>query len=444
MENRNFADKVSAFISENHLFGRDDRILVTVSGGADSVALLCLLHKSGYECMAAHCNFHLRGDESLRDEYFVRHLCEKLGIKCFVRDFDVHTYAKSNGISVEMACRDLRYEWFEELRQSSDCKVIAVAHHSDDNVETFFLNMLRGCGIAGLAGIKPVNGCVVRPFLSVGRAEIEKYLKEIGQDYITDSTNLESEYSRNKVRNIILPVIRRCFPEAGKALQRTLDNLAGDYAVFNDAVRKITSEISTLGNGRLTIDRQKLEGTAHPLTVLHEIVAPYGFNTMQQQSMLSTTTVGAVFRSGDMVAEIGRGVITLFRQPDAGEAYEFRLDNIPELPVRLKVEKTAFSKDFKFSGDPCTAYFDGRITAETLVLRHWRDGDRFRPFGMKGSKKLSDYFNDNKFSLADKKSVWLLCCDDRILWVVGHRASSDYKVTDETKEVVTISVDKNI
>lgn len=443
MENRGFEEKVAVYISENRLFDIGSRVLVTVSGGADSVALLCLLNGLGYDCVAAHCNFHLRGEESMRDERFVRALCGKLGVECVVRDFDVPAYMAEHKVSMEMACRELRYGWFEEVRESSGCAVIAVAHHSDDSVETFFLNMLRGCGIAGLAGIKPVNGRVVRPFLCVSRADIEEYLQEIRQDYIVDSTNHESEYSRNKVRNIILPVIRQCFPEADAALRRTLSNVAGGYAVFNDAIQRIRQDICTQDGDRLVIDRQKLEATAHPLTVLHEILSPYGFNGQQEKDMLATTTVGAVFRSGRFVAEAGRGVITLFEGNGRDdEAYEFRIDDVSRLPLRLKVEKSAYYPGFRFIGNKNTAYFDGSIAEETLTLRHWREGDRFRPFGMHGSKKLSDYFNDNKFSLADKRSVWLLCCGDRILWVVGHRAAADFMVTDTTKEIIAITVEK--
>ena len=225
MENRGFEEKVAVYISENRLFDIGSRVLVTVSGGADSVALLCLLNGLGYDCVAAHCNFHLRGEESMRDERFVRALCGKLGVECVVRDFDVPAYMAEHKVSMEMACRELRYGWFEEVRESSGCAVIAVAHHSDDSVETFFLNMLRGCGIAGLAGIKPVNGRIVRPFLCVSRADIEEYLQEIRQDYIVDSTNLESGAQYHPSGHpAMLPGCRCCitahFVEYGRKLCR--------------------------------------------------------------------------------------------------------------------------------------------------------------------------------------------------------------------------------
>ncbi len=440
MENRSFEEKVAVYISENRLFDADDRLLVAVSGGADSVALLCLLAGLGYDCVAAHCNFHLRGDDSMRDERFVRELCAKLGVGCLVRDFDVPAYMEEHKVSVEMACRELRYKWFEEVRVEAGCAVIAVAHHSDDSVETFFLNMLRGCGIAGLSGIKPVNGKVVRPFLSVGRADIESYLKEIGQDFVVDRTNLETEYSRNKIRNIVLPAIRRCFPDADAGLRRTLGNIAGDFAVFGEAVGRIKKDICTFEGGKTVIDRRKLGQTAHPLTVLHEIVSPYGFSAAQEKSMLSVSTTGAVFRSGDIVAEIGRGMITLFRDNFSDEAYDFRLADFSGLPLKIELEKSDYYPGFVFRRDSSMAYFDGRILNEALTLRHWREGDRFHPYGMRGSKKLSDYFNDNKFSLADKRSVWLLCSGERILWIVGHRASSDFSVTEATKEVVILTI----
>ena len=224
-----FAKRISAFISAHGLFTPDDRVLVTLSGGADSVALLHVLLELGYDCVAAHCNFHLRGEESMRDERFVRALCDKLGVQATFVDFDVDSYVSERKVSVEMACRELRYRWFEQMRRQFGCRVIAVAHHADDSAETFFLNLMRGTGLAGLAGIKPRNGVIVRPMLCVGRQDVEAYLAQLQQDYVTDSTNLESEYRRNKIRNIVLPALRKCFPGSDAALSATMANLSGDW-----------------------------------------------------------------------------------------------------------------------------------------------------------------------------------------------------------------------
>lgn len=209
-----FEEKTLRYIHRHMPAVANGKILAAVSGGADSVALLRVLAALGCNCIAAHCNFHLRGDEADRDEAFVRKLCHDIDIELRCTDFDVEAYKKSHGVSTEMACRELRYDWFERQRAALGCSVIAVAHHRDDNIETFFLNLVRGSGITGLAGIKPCNGKIVRPLLGSSRDEIINYLKTLGQDYVTDSTNLENDYARNKIRNVMLPEISRLFPSA--------------------------------------------------------------------------------------------------------------------------------------------------------------------------------------------------------------------------------------
>ena len=228
-----FIGRVEQYMARCGMPAPGARVLVALSGGADSVALLLVLRSLGYDCVAVHCNFHLRGEESMRDEKFVRGLCADLGLQLKVKDFNVKERMKADGVSVEMACRDLRYEWFEHERQSEQCCNIAVAHHSDDNVETLLLNMLRGTGIAGMAGIKPMNGYIIRPLLCVSRQEIEEFLKEVGQDYVIDSTNAVADVKRNRLRNIVLPVIMGQFPSAKTGFK------AKSCCIFNKAARTL-------------------------------------------------------------------------------------------------------------------------------------------------------------------------------------------------------------
>lgn len=436
-----FAKRISAFISAHGLFTPDDRVLVTLSGGADSVALLRVLLELGYDCMAAHCNFHLRGEESMRDERFVRALCDRLGVQAAFVDFDVDSYVADRKVSVEMACRELRYRWFEQKRTEFGCQVIAVAHHADDSAETFFLNLMRGTGLAGLAGIKPRNGAIVRPMLCVGRQDVEAYLAQLQQDYVTDSTNLESEYRRNKIRNIILPALRECFPGSDAALSATMANLSGDWLLLQELVGDYRRRAVTESDGVVRIDKAVVAQSAHPETLLHELLAPYGYNPTQTSALWqSAATVGAVFESADYLLEVGREQFVLM--PHDGlrndETFVFRLDDHTALPPFLEVEVVERTPDFKFVADGNLAYFDSEILSHELTLRHWWQGDRFRPFGMKGSKKLSDYFNDNKFSLLDKRRAWLLCASDTILWLVGHRAADAFRVTPATRQVVVL------
>lgn len=436
-----FAKRISAFISAHGLFTPDDRVLVTLSGGADSVALLHVLLELGYDCVAAHCNFHLRGEESMRDERFVRALCDKLGVQATFVDFDVDSYVSERKVSVEMACRELRYRWFEQMRRQFGCRVIAVAHHADDSAETFFLNLMRGTGLAGLAGIKPQNGAIVRPMLCVGRQDVEAYLAQLRQNFVTDSTNLESEYRRNKIRNIVLPALRKCFPGSDAALSATMANLSGDWLLLQELVEDYRCRAVSETDRVVRIDKGIIAQSAHPETLLHELLAPYGYNPTQTSALWkSMSTVGAVFESVDYLLEVDREQFVVMPhdglQDDA--TYTFRLDDHAALPPFLEVEIVERTPDFKFVADGNFAYFDSEILGHELTLRHWRQGDRFRPFGMKGSKKLSDYFNDNKFSLLDKRRAWLLCASDTILWLVGHRAADAFRVTPTTRQVVVL------
>ena len=436
-----FAKRISAFVSAHGLLRLDDRVLVTLSGGADSVALLRVLLELGYDCVAAHCNFHLRGEESMRDERFVRALCDSLGVPATFADFDVDSYVADRKVSVEMACRELRYRWFEQMRVEFGCQVIAVAHHADDSAETFFLNLMRGTGLAGLAGIKPRNGAIVRPMLCVGRQDVEAYLTQLQQDYVTDSTNLESEYRRNKIRNIILPALRECFPGSDAALSATMVNLSGDWLLLQELVGDYRRRAVAESDGVVRIDKAVVTQSAHPETLLHELLAPYGYNPTQTSALWkSAATVGAVFESADYLLEVGREQFVLM--PHDGlrndETFVFCIDDRTTLPPFLEVEIVERTPDFKFVADGNLAYFDSEILSHELTLRHWRQGDRFRPFGMKGSKKLSDYFNDNKFSLLDKRRAWLLCASDTILWLVGHRAADAFRVTPATRQIVVL------
>lgn len=419
------------------------KILAAVSGGADSVALLRVLAALGCNCIAAHCNFHLRGDEADRDEAFVRKLCHDLGIELRCTDFDVDAYKKSHGVSTEMACRELRYEWFERQRAALGCSVIAVAHHRDDNIETFFLNLVRGSGITGLAGIKPCNGKIVRPLLGSSRDEIINYLKTLGQDYVTDSTNLENDYARNKIRNVLLPEISRLFPSAMAGIELTLNNLQGDYAVWSGAVEAFKHDaVEACGHGQIKIDRRKLAASADPATLLNALLSRYGFNGEQTKAIASASRVGAVFESKEYVAEVGRNDISVFSPGSFNNAETYALSDAGRIEKEkgILIEIVDNSPEFEFDRSGKTAYFDADATGDRLTVRHWRQGDRFRPFGMKGSKKLSDYFNDHKFSLLQKLSTPIVEMHGRIVWIAGERAADDFRVTPSSRRILTMRV----
>lgn len=438
-----FEEKTLRYIHRHMPAVASGKILTAVSGGADSVALLRVLAALGCNCIAAHCNFHLRGDEADRDEAFVRKLCHDLDIELRCTDFDVEAYKKSHGVSTEMACRELRYEWFERQRAALGCSVIAVAHHRDDNIETFFLNLVRGSGITGLAGIKPCNGKIVRPLLGSSRDEIINYLETLGQDHVTDSTNLENDYARNKIRNVLLPEISRLFPSAMAGIELTLDNLQGDYAVWSGAVEAFKRDaVEACGHGQIKIDRRKLAASADPATLLNALLSRYGFNGEQTKAIASASRVGAVFESKEYVAEVGRNNISVFSPGSFNNAETYALSDAGRIEKEkgILIEIVDNSPEFEFDRSGKTAYFDADATGDRLTVRHWRQGDRFRPFGMKGSKKLSDYFNDHKFSLLQKLSTPIVEMQGRIVWIAGERAADDFRITPSSRRILTMRV----
>lgn len=413
-------------------------VLVALSGGADSVALLRMLLESGIDCRAAHCNFHLRGEESMRDEQFVRDLCQRLNVPLGVKDFDVPAYQSERGGSVEMACRELRYAWFELERERLGCSVIAIAHHADDQVETFFLNLLRGTGVKGLAGMQPLNGHIWRPLLGTTRQEIINYLESIGQDYVIDSTNAENEYRRNRLRNIVLPVIRQEFPDSMVRILDTMENLGRDHELINALVNEALPD-------ERHIDIATLCRWPHASTLLYHRIRHLGFNREQCVQAIEAADMGHTGRQ--FIA--GSHLLVINRQTIDIEDIAQRL-NI-EIPFDLKaglncpITITVTRGDAPFSPKMCdgsskVAFSTRLLDCQHIVLRHWQRGDRFKPFGLKGSKLVSDLFADLKLNHAAKQEAWLLEADGDIIWVVGHRASALYTVARESQEYLLLTL----
>ncbi|HRZ98461.1 MAG TPA: tRNA lysidine(34) synthetase TilS, partial [Paludibacter sp.] len=270
--------KVQKYIEKHSLLTPSAKIIVGVSGGTDSVVLLHLLQKLGYDCIVAHCNFHLRMDESDRDEAFVRSLANSMKLPCYIIDFNTVEYSGKHKLSIEMAARELRYNWFSELLKNQGAEAIAVAHHADDSIETMLMNLVRGTGIRGLSGIPVKNGCVVRPLLCCSRNEIENYLIENGLDHIEDSTNATSDYTRNKFRNEILPLLEEINPSVRQTFYQTIDRFEGIQAIYQQSLEKINSELVHNTINGVEINIEKLKSQAHVATILYEILFPYGFH----------------------------------------------------------------------------------------------------------------------------------------------------------------------
>lgn len=438
-----FIDKVQGYISDNGIFRPGQPVLVGLSGGADSVALLVTLHYLGYRCKAVHCNFHLRGEESQRDYVYSKFIGGKYADSFQYKDFDVHKYKAAHGVSTEMACRDLRYEWFKELSDENGQIPIAVAHHLDDNIETLFLNLLRGTGINGAHGMSPRNGIVVRPFLSVTRKEILEFLREEKVDYITDSSNLVNDVKRNKLRNIVLPVVKKQFPDAEKGLTLSLSNLKNNDSLYEEMVHIVSSRY-------ISVDGIAVTDIIHDIDnctlLLYEIVKDKGFNFTQAADMIEAArheASGKQFHSPKHIAILDRGRIRITYAPsEENSSYEVDLQSSGiNYPITLHISRTT-PKEMVIDRNNKALYLDGRILNDSpiLTLRRWQDGDRIHPYGMKGSKLLSDVFSNLKLSILDKQKVWLLCDNEKILWIIGIRGSKFYPVTDTTEEVIRIEL----
>ncbi len=419
-------EKVKRFIQTHQLLSEGARVVVGLSGGPDSVCLALLLDGLGYEVLAAHCNFHLRGDESTRDERFVAELCKRMGWKLWRTDFDTEGYAQRQKMSIEMAARELRYEWFRQLKEETQAEAIAVGHHQDDNVETMLLNLTRGTGIRGLCGIQPRNADVVRPMLCLTREEILTYLQNIGQDYVTDRTNLEDAYARNKVRLDALPLLEHINPGAMKNLASTQENLAEVMKVYQQAMQQSLAEcVEQRANGEIYIHIAKLQSHPSPISILHETLSPLGFNKAQMEDMLHT-----LHESGKVFTAEGRRAL-MDRQHIIVEAAHYPMPAIHQEVVDVQ--------DLHMQKDPSHAYLDADKLHGELTLRTPRTGDTFAPFGMGGKRKLlSDFLTDQKLTLFEKEHQPLLMDGNEIAWVVGRRSSELYRVDEHTKRVLQL------
>ena len=433
-------DQFQAYINRYNLLAESDKVILALSGGIDSMVLADLLLKAKVEFVAAHCNFHLRGEESDGDEKFVRDYAERNGIQCFVNHFETEKYAAEQSISIEMAARDLRYAWFEELRQQLGYDKIAVAHHADDQAETFFINLLRGAGLNGLKGMKPQNGVIIRPLLWASREQIRKYAVENQILWREDHTNAESVYLRNKIRNQLLPAFDELHAEARQGLYKSLEHLAAENELYRELLQEKLGQIIEYNGDIQRIPYSAFLIQHSSFQLLFEWLRQYGFNTDQCHFIYDAlgSSVGNQYCSPTHCVVIGRNELQLSEikaKTDDEIQIEIGEEEILS-PVHLCFSRFEKDADFIINKSPEVAQLDFDTLKFPLTLRHWRHGDRFHPLGMKGSKLLSDFFVDQKYTEWQKRNVWLLvAADGDILWVVGYRIDERYKVSISTKTI---------
>ncbi len=415
---------IAQYITHHHLLQAGDKVLVALSGGADSVALLHILTHLGYECQAAHCNFHLRGEESNRDENFVRALCETWGVTLHIKHFDTIRFADENGISIEMAARELRYQWFEALRIEHQLHAIAVGHHQNDQAETVLLNLQRGTGLRGLEGMHAKNGAIIRPLLATSRDFIEDYCTLNHLEYVIDSTNNNPIYQRNAIRQ----QLQAYSPAQVAHIAQTAERMQGYEAIINTYIEQQKSLLVQTTAQGIEIDIVGLLALPAAETVLYELLREYGFKTTQQIFAALSTQAGKQFRSDTHQAEIGREKIYIFPMKSQDTI-------VPTVVLEEASKPTIFP-----SADAHEIYVDGSVAEKHITIRRWKEGDWFIPLGMRGKKKLQDFFTDMKLSRHEKDNIWLLCADDDIVWVIGYRIDDRYKITAQTKTFTHISV----
>ena len=508
-----FVNQVRHFAHHHQLFTPRGKYIIALSGGADSVSLLLVLKhlesELGITLEAAHCNFHLRGDESLRDEQFCQQLCRRLHVPLHLVHFDTHAYADLHHVSIEMAARDLRYAYFEQLRRDIHAHDICVAHHRDDSVETLLLNLVRGTGLRGLRGIQPRNAHIIRPLLSHSRQQIEQYLDALGESYVTDSTNLHNDVKRNKIRLNVIPLLRELNPSVSQSIFETSLRVTEALKIFDDAIQRSIADVTTPPSGdtcrgctclkctnqpvekcpnqavekctnqpllvhlrqvhplsncpnqpvencttpqtqnpQLTISVPRLKQQPSPEYTLHEILSPRGFTSAQIEQIytsLDTNPTGKIITS--CTHELAFDRSTLILQPKTPTPL-VRPMHIPETGtyvlsdnLKLKVETEECGDRYEPSRAADCACLDASDIKFPLTLRHTQPGDRFVPFGMTGTKLLSDYLTDRKKNIFEKRAQLVLTdAQQRILWLVGERTDNRFRITPNTQQALRLTL----
>ncbi|MBI2731215.1 MAG: tRNA lysidine(34) synthetase TilS [Sphingobacteriales bacterium] len=450
----------TAYIITQNLFSPKDKLLLAVSGGIDSVVLVELCKQAGFDFAIAHCNFKLRGEESNRDEQFVKALAEKYGVPFFVKAFDTKTIAQQQKTSIEETARNLRYQWFEEIVNSQWSMVnekkneiihhspftihILAAHHADDTIETVLMNFFRGTGIKGLRGIQPKQGKVIRPLLFARRKELEDFVKANHLEYVSDATNFENEYTRNFFRNKVLPSIKEYFHAADENILCNAERFREVEELYNQAILLHKKKLMEQKGNEFYIPVLKLKKSTPLHSIIYEIVKDFNFTAHQTEEVMALLDS----KTGKYISSSTHRIIKnrnwlIIAPVAAADAQIYVIEKWESnvqcsmFNVQLTFEATT---NHKLQTKNNIAQLDAAEIKFPLLLRKWKAGDYFYPLGMKKKKKLSRFFIDTKLSKTEKEDVWVMESDKRIFWVVGHRIDERFKVTDKTKEVLKISI----
>jgi len=433
--------KFREHIYYNFPFLKDKKLLIAISGGLDSVVLTQLLYKLNYNITLAHCNFQLRGKESDLDELFVRNISQNTCNQIFNVKFHTEKYSKENKISTQIAARELRYNWFQEIIIKHQFDFILTAHHADDNLETFLINLTRGSGLDGFTGIPKINGNIVRPLLPFSREEILIYANENKLDWREDASNASTKYIRNKIRHQITPILKEINPSLLNSFQKTIENLEQSQQIIEDKVIDLSKEIIKKENEILKFNIDKIHQLSNPKAYLYQFLKEYNFTEWNDVYHL-------------LFAQSGKQVFSkshkLLKDRDFLILSKNKYSNVLETSFEINQNTTKITKPIhltfevvkeKSSLKKETIYVDKNLLNYPLKIRKWRNGDFFYPTGMQGKKKLSKFFKDEKFSLLEKENTWLLCnFDDSIIWIINYRQDRRLSAKKDTNNIVQINL----
>jgi len=434
--------RLEEHIAKNLSFLKDKRLLVACSGGLDSVVLTRTMKELSYEIGIAHCNFGLRAAESDADEAFVLDLADLLDVPVFAEQFDTREYAREKKLSIQMAARDLRYQWFEEILRDFKYDYLLTAHHADDALETMLINLSRGSGLRGLTGIPAVNDKIVRPLLDYSRAELLEYAKSQGYFWREDSSNKKTDYLRNALRHKVVPPYKEEVEGLLQNILKTQQHLRDSKSLIDDYLVLINQLVVTETSEGFNIDIAKLANLPHQEALLYELLTPFGFTAWKDISELVTAQSGKFILSEThrLVKDRDKLLLTLIPSEEKIETFEIKETTLRiDQPIPLlfgEVESPGKNTDLEI-------FVDKDKLTYPLQIRKWREGDYFFPLGMKGKKKLSKYFKDEKLSLVAKEKTWLLCSDDEVVWVIGLRADERFKVEPHTRQIMNIRTSKS-
>ena len=433
-------DRFLEFINQNALLKNGDRVLLAVSGGMDSMAMAELFRQSEFQYSIAHCNFQLRGKDADDDETFVKSYASDLQLDFFSKKFDTATYAKQKKISVQMAARELRYAWLEEVREHNGCQAVATAHHFNDSIETLFINILRGTGVSGLKGIPKKNQCVIRPLLFATREEILTFIQKQGLRFREDASNLKEKYLRNKVRHRLMPMLREINPSLAETLRHFFDRMEAAEAFYQNTIKNQQKYFLRFSENATEILIDQLIEQAFPETMLYESLKGYGFSPSQSRDIFNNlhAQAGKTFESASHTLVKDRETLIIYPREATNLPSEHIID---EAIFNLDCGKHSFrfdtgkvDEEFELPKKATTLMADKDKLAFPLLLRQWQPGDKLIPLGMKGHKKVSDILIDKKIPMPQKKDIMVLLSGNEIVWVSGIAAAEGFKITKDTSD----------